>query len=74
MMEETTHNIIFDFGNVLVRWEPERLYLPYFQGDEAQYWYFWRHVCTQQLRNRIDAGEDQRPPTGKRPSLAKCPA
>ena len=60
MMEETTHNIIFDFGNVLVRWEPERLYLPYFQGDEAQYWYFWRHVCTQQLRNRIDAGEDQR--------------
>ena len=46
MMEETTHNIIFDFGNVLVRWEPERLYLPYFQGDEAQYWYFWRHVCT----------------------------
>ena len=60
MMEETTHNIIFDFENVLVRWEPERLYLPYFQGDEAQYWYFWRHVCTQQLRNRIDAGEDQR--------------
>lgn len=59
-MQETTHNIIFDFGNVLVRWEPQRLYLPYFQGDEAQYWYFWRHVCTQQLRNRIDAGEDQR--------------
>lgn len=53
-------NIIFDFGNVLVRWEPERVYLPYFNGDEARYWYFWRHVCTQELRNRIDAGENQR--------------
>lgn len=53
-------NLIFDFGNVLVRWEPKRVYLPYFHGDEAQYWYFWRHVCTQELRNRIDAGEDQR--------------
>ena len=54
------HNLIFDFGNVLVQWQPERVYLPYFHGDEAQYWYFWRHVCTQEMRNRIDAGEDQR--------------
>ena len=53
-------NLIFDFGNVLVRWEPERVYIPYFHGDEAQYWYFWRHVCSAELRNRIDAGEDQR--------------
>ena len=53
------HNLIFDFGNVLVQWQPERVYLPYFHGDEAQYWYFWRHVCTQEMRNRIDAGEDQ---------------
>ena len=53
-------NIIFDFGNVLVRWEPERVFLPYFDGDEARYWYFWRHVCDQQFRDRIDAGEDSR--------------
>ena len=51
-------NIIFDFGNVLVRWEPERVFLPYFGGDEAQYWFFWRHVCDATFRNRIDAGED----------------
>ena len=51
-------NIIFDFGNVLVRWEPERVFLPYFDDDEAKYWYFWRHVCDQQFRDRIDAGED----------------
>lgn len=56
---QTRHNLIFDFGNVLVRWEPQRVYLPYFGGDEAQYWYFWRHVCNSELRNRIDAGEDQ---------------
>lgn len=56
---QTRHNLVFDFGNVLVRWEPQRVYLPYFGGDEAQYWYFWRHVCNPELRNRIDAGEDQ---------------
>ncbi len=56
---QTRHNLIFDFGNVLVRWEPQRVYLPYFGGDEAQYWYFWRHVCNPELRNRIDAGENQ---------------
>ena len=53
-------NIIFDFGNVLVRWEPQQVFLPYFGGDEAQYWFFWRHVCDQQFRDRIDAGEDSR--------------
>lgn len=51
-------NLIFDFGNVLVRWEPERVFLPYFGGDEAKYWYFWRHVCDADFRNRIDAGDD----------------
>ena len=52
-------NIIFDFGNVLVRWEPQLVFLPYFGGDEAKYWFFWRHVCDPVFRNRIDAGEDQ---------------
>ena len=51
-------NIIFDFGNVLVRWEPETVFLPYFGNDEARYWYFWRHVCDKTFRDRIDAGED----------------
>ena len=51
-------NIIFDFGNVLVRWEPQQVFLPYFGGDEAKYWFFWRHVCDATFRDRIDAGED----------------
>lgn len=51
-------NIVFDFGNVLVCWKPERMFVDYFQGDDASYWYFWRHVCPLEWRNRIDAGED----------------
>lgn len=51
-------NIVFDFGNVLVRWEPERMFAGLFEGDEARYWYFWRHVCGPEWRNRIDAGEE----------------
>ena len=75
------HNLIFDFGNVLVQWQPERVYLPYFHGDEAQYWYFWRHVCTQEMRNPRNVGSPTSPspstcssPIGKRPSPTKCPA
>lgn len=51
-------NIIFDFGNVLVRWEPERVYLPYFGGDKARHWYFWGHICDKRWRDLIDAGAD----------------
>ncbi len=49
-------NVILDFGNVLVRWEPERVYAEYF-GDEARAWWFLRHVADSEWRNRIDAGE-----------------
>ena len=52
------HNIIFDFGNVLVKWEPERVYAEYF-GDEAKTWWFLRHVADNDWRLRIYAGESQ---------------
>ena len=51
-------NVIFDFGNVLVRWEPEKIYAEHF-GDEAKAWWFLRHVADAGWRNRIDAGESQ---------------
>lgn len=51
-------NIIFDFGNVLVEWHPERVYGEYF-GDEARAWWFMRHVADLDWRQRIDAGESQ---------------
>lgn len=49
-------NIIFDFGNVLVKWQPEEVYSEHF-GDEAKAWWFMRHVCDLDWRQRIDAGE-----------------
>ena len=52
-------NIVFDFGNVLVRWEPKEVFMPFFDNDEEQYDYFWEHVCDATFRNRIDAGEPQ---------------
>ena len=51
-------NIIFDFGNVLVKWQPELVYGEHF-GDEAKAWWFLRHLCNADWRNRIDAGESQ---------------
>ena len=52
-------NIIFDFGNVLVRWEPKKVFLPYFNNDEKEYHFFWEQICDADFRNRIDAGEKQ---------------
>ena len=49
-------NIVFDFGNVLVEWHPERVYGEFF-GDEARAWCFLRHVADLDWRQRIDAGE-----------------
>lgn len=51
-------NIIFDFGNVLVEWHPERVYGEYF-GDEAKAWWFLQHVTDMNWRQRIDRGESQ---------------
>ncbi|MBR4229314.1 MAG: HAD family phosphatase [Bacteroidales bacterium] len=51
-------NVIFDFGNVLVRWEPEKIYAAHF-GDEAKAWWFLRHITDLDWRQRIDAGESQ---------------
>lgn len=51
-----TPNIILDFGNVLIKWEPELIYKEHF-GDEAKAWWFLRHVANIDWRQRIDAGE-----------------
>lgn len=58
MIQQMFRNIIFDFGNVLVQWHPERVYGEYF-GDEAKAWWFLRHVADLDWRQRIDAGESQ---------------
>ena len=53
---EAMKNVIFDFGNVLVRWVPEKIYGEYF-GSEAKAWWFLRHVADAEWRTRMDAGE-----------------
>ena len=48
-------NIIFDFGAVLVDWDPQHLYLPYF-GDAAKTAYFLTEICPYEWNTQADAG------------------
>lgn len=51
-------NIIFDYGNVLVDWNPSYLFLPVFNGDEEKCRYFTAHICNREWFTRMDRGED----------------
>lgn len=49
-------NIVFDFGGVLVDWDPHYLYDAYF-GDRTRADWFLTHVCPMDWHTRMDAGE-----------------
>ena len=49
------NNLIFDFGGVLVDWNPRRLFLPYF-GDAARTDWFLSNICTYAWNAQVDAG------------------
>ena len=49
-------NIVFDFGGVLVDWDPHYLYDAYF-GDRARADWFLAAVCPFDWHTRMDAGE-----------------
>lgn len=51
-------NIIFDYGNVLVDWNPAYLFLPVFNGDEEKCRFFTDHICNREWFTRMDRGED----------------
>lgn len=51
-------NVIFDFGNVLVDWNPAYLFLPHFKGNVEVCTYFTDHVCNREWFTRMDRGED----------------
>ena len=53
-----TRNIIFDFGAVLVDWNPRYLYFNYFGGDEEKTSWFLENVCPYQWNTTVDAGRD----------------
>lgn len=49
-------NIIFDFGGVLVDWNPHYLYDPWF-GDAAKTDWFLTHICNMEWNTQMDAGK-----------------
>jgi 2-haloacid dehalogenase len=51
-------NVIFDYGNVLVDWNPAYLFLPVFGGNEAECRFFTDNVCNREWFTRMDRGED----------------
>ncbi len=49
------HNIVFDFGAVLVDWNPRRLYEPYF-NDSRKTDFFLEKICPFEWNTSADAG------------------
>lgn len=61
-------NIIFDFGAVLVDWNPEYLYGPYF-NDRAKMEHFLTEVCPYSWNAQVDAGKSIADVTAERIAL-----
>lgn len=51
-------NVILDYGNVLIDWNPAYLFLPHFNGDEKKCRFFTDHVCNREWFTRMDRGEN----------------
>ena len=49
-------NLIFDFGGVLIDWDPHHLYDPYF-GDRARAEWFLQNICTTEWNTQMDGGK-----------------
>lgn len=61
-------NIIFDFGYVLVDWNPHHLYDPYFNDPEKTE-YFLEKVCPYSWNETVDAGRPTAEATAERIAL-----
>ncbi len=48
--------VIWDLGNVLIRWDPRNLYRRYFGADVASMDWFLANVCTPSWNEQLDAG------------------
>ena len=51
-------SVIFDYGNVLVDWNPAYLFLLVFGGNEAECKFFTDNICNREWFTRMDRGED----------------
>lgn len=61
-------HFIYDFGAVLVDWDPRRLYVPYF-GDEARADWFLTEICPYEWNAQVDAGRSPKEVTEERVAL-----
>lgn len=52
---DSIRNIVFDFGGVLIDWNPRYLYRTYF-NDDREMEYFLSHVCTGEWNAEHDRG------------------
>ena len=52
----TIKNIVFDYGGVLVDWNPHHLYDRYFGSREQADW-FLDNICTLQWNTQMDGGK-----------------
>lgn len=50
-------NIIFDYGAVLIDWNPMHLYVPYFHGDAEKARWFLQNICTSEWNGTLDGGK-----------------
>ena len=48
--------IIFDFGGVLIDWNPAYVYLKEFRGDTKKMSHFLEHICSWEWNENQDAG------------------
>ena len=48
--------VVFDFGGVLIDWNPRYLYRTLFGGDTAAMEHFLAHVCSPAWNHQQDAG------------------
>jgi 2-haloacid dehalogenase len=49
--------VVFDLGNVLIRWDPRNLYRSLFQGKDQEMEWFLTHVCHAAWNEKHDAGQ-----------------
>ncbi len=61
-------HIIFDFGAVLVDWDPRHLYVPYF-GDAAKADWFLTEICPYEWNTEADGGRSLAEITAERVAL-----
>jgi 2-haloacid dehalogenase len=53
---QSVKTVVFDLGNVLIRWDPRNLYRKLFTGDHERMEWFLANVCTGPWNERHDAG------------------